>query len=84
MDLARQLLDAGGEAQLRAKDGGGWLPIHHAARYNRSAEVVALLLERGGAEQLWAKDGHGRTPLAVAEHYGRPEAVRALLRPPAA
>jgi hypothetical protein len=33
--------------QLRAKDSNGEVPIHHAAEFSSSAEVVALLVRSG-------------------------------------
>jgi hypothetical protein len=81
------LLERGGAQQLRAKN-NGWLPIHYAARFNSSADVVALLVRTAnsnscGPWQLAAKNRDGSTPLALAELHHRPEAIQALLRPPA-
>ena len=41
-----------------AKDSRGGLPMHKAAAFSSSAEVVWVLLEAGGVEQLAAKTIH--------------------------
>ena len=57
-----------------------WLPIHLAARYSSSPEVVQKLLDQGGLEQLQAKDSYGRLPIhCAALQRSSPEVVQKLL-----
>ena len=56
--MARLLVKGG--ASLKAKNGMGWQPLHHAASYS-SLEVVQLLLDSGA--EVSAADMWGRCPI---------------------
>ena len=51
-------------ADVNAKDGGGYTPLHWAAVKIAGAEVAKLLIDNGAAVK--AKDKNGRTPLHLA------------------
>ena len=51
-----KLLDVGSQEQLQVQSFDRWLPIHIAAGFSSSPEVVQKLLEQGGLEQLQAKN----------------------------
>ena len=81
IDLAgpEALATAGGFYASSGKP-AAWLPIHLAARYNSSPEVVQKLLDQGGVEQLQAKDQHGNLPIHSAVRFSSsPEVVEKLL-----
>ncbi len=67
------------EADINARDGYGWTPVHDASRgyYVQSGSVLLLLLEHGG--DVFAPARNGRTPLHAASANGLLEAVRLLL-----
>ena len=49
---------------MRAKDGGGRIPLHFAAWHDEDKQVVLLLLTAGA--EVNARDGVGQTPLHYA------------------
>jgi ankyrin repeat protein len=61
IEAVKQHLDAG--ADVNAKDGGGWTPLHFAAWFGHT-EVAELLIAKGA--DVNAKDHTGRTPLNEA------------------
>ena len=57
---------------------GGWTPLHSAAVYSKSPEVVKTLLDAGANTEARAVNSH--TPLhSVAYNGGSPEVVKVLL-----
>jgi ankyrin repeat protein len=61
IEAVKQHLDGG--ADVNAKDGGGWTPLHFAAWFGHT-EVAELLIAKGA--DVNAKDHTGRTPLNEA------------------
>ena len=51
-------------ADPNARDGDGKTPLHYAARWGQSPDIVTALLERGADSQ--ARDQEGNTPLELA------------------
>ena len=60
----------GGAGQLAAEDKGGELPMHQAAAFSSSPEVVRLLLEVGGEKQPGRRIGEAMPPKDLAVHNG--------------
>jgi hypothetical protein len=66
--------------QLQATTKNGSVPMHVAAQYNPSAEVVRCLVELGGVEQLQATSKNGCVPMHFAARSNpSAEVVRCLL-----
>jgi hypothetical protein len=61
-------------AAVATQDGGGWLPLHSAARYNH-VSVVGPLLQRGASVNARTKV---RRPRAAATAHDRCAAPRAM------
>ena len=74
IEAVKQYLDGG--ADVNAKDGGGWTPLHHATEAGHK-EIAELLIANGA--DVNAKDKYGRTPLDWAVMLGKPE-IADLLR----
>lgn len=72
-DMVKALIDRG--ADVNAKDGTGWTPLH-AAAYGGHPEIIRLLLERGAVplESNW----YTPSPLSVAETLNHGAAVELL------
>ncbi|MGH2997075.1 MAG: ankyrin repeat domain-containing protein [Gaiellaceae bacterium] len=62
--VARRLLDAGADANVRSN--GGFTPLHAAAQ-NGNAELVRLLLERGADAAVATDDGQTARGLAAGK-----------------
>jgi ankyrin repeat protein len=62
-------------ADVNARAGGGYTPLHIAA-FNGQAALIDVLLAHGAAAEARADDG--RTALAVAEDKGHAQAARRL------
>jgi ankyrin repeat protein len=75
IEAINALIGAG--ADLEARDGTGWTPLHQAA--SRGHTEIAKALIQAGAD-LEAKNKLGRTPLHIAAYWGRTEAVKALIQ----
>jgi len=74
IEAVKQHLDAG--ADVNAKDGGGWTPLHYAAG-NSHKEIAELLIAKGA--DVNAKNDKGRTPLHRAAIFGHKEIVELLI-----
>ena len=66
-----------GSADINAKNGRGWTPLHVAAFWNR-IEIAMLLLENGANPA--AEDSNGKTPEDVAIETGNYEMVASMRR----
>ncbi|HYD55020.1 MAG TPA: ankyrin repeat domain-containing protein [Gemmatimonadaceae bacterium] len=77
IEAIRRLVEAGADVNARA--GGGWTPLHLAASRGDVA-LVDYLLARGADRTARADDD--RDAVAIAEAYGHPDAA-ARLRPTA-
>jgi ankyrin repeat protein len=62
-------------ADVNARDGGGYTPLHIAA-FGGDVAVINTLLARGASAEARANDG--RTALAIAEDKGHAQAARRL------
>ena len=60
-------------ADVNAKDGDGWIPLHEAAERN-SLELAQLLISSGA--DLEAEDNGDKTPL----HWARSQEMKTLLQ----
>ena len=74
-DVTRCLAEFG--ADLKARDGNGWTPLHVAAAFGETPSVVAALLDAGADPR--ARDEHGRTPLHMVAWFSKTSAVVAAL-----
>eukprot|EP01043_Picozoa_sp_COSAG02_P031096 COSAG02_NODE_2013_length_10111_cov_24.161039_2_plen_636_part_00 len=81
VNVVRLLLQVGGADQLEAETSKGDLPIHVAAVYSESVEVVQCLLDFGsGADQLQAETSKGDLPIHLAAAHSKSvEVVQCLL-----
>lgn len=70
-------LIAGG-ADVNARDGAGWTPLHEAARHGR-VQMVEVLLEHG-ADAEARRGTHDWTALHYAAEEGHGEVVTALVK----
>ena len=63
---------------VRARDKDGATPLHLAARYGRTPDIVAALVKAGA--DLAAENRQGNTPLHAAAEFGKaPSMIEALL-----
>jgi cytohesin len=78
IDVARFLLEH--DADPNAETGGGWTPLHYAARNGRS-EAIKFLIQQNGIElNKAAHSGGGSfTPVEMAISNGSLETVKALV-----
>jgi len=74
LDVCRLLLDKG--AQVEAKSGGGWTPLHWASRQGH-VEIVRLLCDRGADIEACSKSGY--RPLHWAALRGHFSVVKELI-----
>ena len=74
--VARRLLRAGADPNVRSRNDFAVLPIHSAVA-GRHADVVAALLEAGADPNVAQR--HGYTPLHGAAEHGDRETVELLL-----
>ncbi|RTZ70399.1 MAG: hypothetical protein DSZ35_00560, partial [Verrucomicrobia bacterium] len=74
IEAAKQAIAAG--ADVNAKDGGGWTPLHHAVEAGHK-EFADLLIASG--TDVNAKDKLGWTPLFYAAFSGHKEVVELLI-----
>jgi hypothetical protein len=74
LDICRLLIDKG--AQVKAKCGGDWTPLHYAAWKGR-IEIVRLLCDHGA--DIEARDEDGMRPLHLAATYGHISIVKELI-----
>ena len=74
IEAVKQYLDGG--ADVNAKDGGGWTPLHHATEAGHK-EIAELLIANGA--DVNAKDKLGWTPLFYAAFSGRTEVAELLI-----
>ena len=74
IEAAKQAIAAG--ADVNAKDGGGWTPLHHAVEAGHK-EIAELLIANGA--DVNAKDKLGWTPLFYAAFSGRTEVAELLI-----
>ena len=58
-----KILDVG--ADVEARDGHGWTPLHAAAENSKTTEAVELLLNRGANAKVTTNDG--TTPFHLAK-----------------
>jgi ankyrin repeat protein len=65
-------------AQIDARTGEGWQPIHLAAAYGEKATLEAVIHAGGDPS---AKTRDGKTPLQVAEKFGKKENADFLKHP---
>lgn len=75
-DVARLLLDAGSDPNLRSTNEFAVMPIHSAVA-GQHGDVVAALLDAGADPNV--RQRHGWTPLLGAAHHGDEETVDRLL-----
>ncbi len=74
-DVSR-CLKAGADVNARARD--GWTPLHRAARFSKTPEIVAALLKAGADVNASARSGW--TPLHMAAQFSdAPGIVTALV-----
>ena len=73
--MAKALTEAG--ANLEAKDGRGWTPLHLAA-FSRQAPTIKVLLKAGADPEPIAKDL--MSPRDIAEMKGHNEIAEILRR----
>ena len=71
-----EFLIEGGNANVNARDNGGFSPLHHAAS-NGHSRIVKILLEHGA--DIDAENKNGKTPLQYARKNAWEEIVRILL-----
>ena len=65
-------------ADLKTRNEQGRTPLHTAAVFSRTPEVVSVLINAGA--DLNAKDKRGRTPLQFAKKFSKTPAVVSILR----
>jgi len=75
IDLVRELLDAGVDANIR--DGNGWTALMEASSFEGNTEIVRLLLENGADPDIQSHNGW--TVLRHAAQQGSMDIVRLLL-----
>jgi len=77
LEVVQKLIEY--DADINAKDGTGWTPLHWASQgFNfKDDSVLRLLLEHGA--NINARAENGWTPLHMASHDGALEVVRVLL-----
>ena len=63
------MLDRGADIESEVEDGS--TPLHYAAKFKASQEMVALLLDRGA--DIKARDDSGGTPLHYAAGFNHKE-----------
>ena len=73
-EVAQALIEA--EAEVTAKDDGGYTPLHSAANFGHK-DIVEALIEAGA--DMTAKDENGRTSLHSAARWGKTETVKVLI-----
>lgn len=56
-----------------------WLPLHYAAYFNRSVNVIRAVLEAWPQGRITPSGNEGKLPLHVAARTGHADAVRLLL-----
>jgi ankyrin repeat protein len=78
LEVVRILIDYD-PADINARDGQGWTPLHWASdgRYFKDGSVLRLLLDHGA--DINVRDRSGWTPLHEASSEGALEVVRLLL-----
>jgi ankyrin repeat protein len=73
-ELVEYLLEHG--ADIEARSGGGWTPLHNQA-YKGELDAVALLLEHGA--DIEARTAFGHTPLLSSIRWDRTEVTKFLI-----
>ena len=74
IEAVKQHIAAG--ADVNAKDGGGWTPLHHAVLFVGNKEIAELLINNGADVNAMDKDGN--TPLDDAIQQKRTETADLL------